>query len=568
MFDKQKKREESEMQLSSVLRFLAGNAGALAESEVRHTVVLAVLAEPDPAAALEEVLRLCGRNAAERSEQINALQVALEKLQQEVRDLLAPPVYEALLLSTRKVNGERRATVAASGRRWEVQVAQEVSDCELEPGRVALINQDQNCLLEVGNLWPAGRLASVTRRLDDGRLILDHQGGEFLVEPLGQLRQVALEAGDLVRFDEYTCVALESLGKREMADLLVTEPPDVTFDDIGGLDEVITPLCIDLALQHNCPKLLEAYDEPEVIRGTTFYGPPGCGKTMVAKALCNYVEGLNGHGDTHFVVVKPGQFHTMWFGETERKQREFFDYLRRLGGFVYCFFDELDAFGRIRGETIGHAADAALQAFLTELDGFHGRGATFLTAATNRLDLCDPALVREGRFGDCKVEIPRPDYGAAVDILLKYLRRKPLYGVNGDEKARLERAEEWAAGLIDFAFSRNGDNQVCRLVLADGTREVVRFPHLISGALLCETVRGATRRAMRRDYELGGKAQGLRESDLRESLLERFQGLAQTLTPRNLKHWLPDWPVELVEQVHTVERPEPIAGSHRYLRGH
>merc|ERR1711972_994124 len=199
----------------------------------------------------------------------------------------------------------------------------------------------------------------------------------------------------------------------------VVEVPNVTWDDIGGLNDVKRDLkeLVQYPVEHP-EKYIKFGMSPS--KGVLFYGPPGCGKTLLAKAIANEC-GAN------FISIKGPELLTQWFGESEANVRELFDKARSSAPCV-LFFDELDSIARARGSSSGDAGgagDRVINQILTEMDGMGSKKSVFIIGATNRPDIIDPAVLRPGRL-DQLIYIPLPDEGSRMNILKSCLRKSPL----------------------------------------------------------------------------------------------------------------------------------------------
>jgi len=197
------------------------------------------------------------------------------------------------------------------------------------------------------------------------------------------------------------------------------ETPDVTWDDIGGLEKVKQELqeTIQYPIEHPDKYKFFGMDPS---KGVLFYGPPGCGKTLLAKAIANECA-------SNFISIKGPELLTMWFGESEGNVREVFDKARQAAPCV-LFFDELDSIASARGGNSGDgggAGDRVINQMLTEMDGINSKKSVFIIGATNRPDIIDPAIIRPGRL-DQLVYIPLPDEPSRANILSSSLRKSPL----------------------------------------------------------------------------------------------------------------------------------------------
>jgi proteasome-associated ATPase len=280
-------------------------------------------------------------------------------------------------------------------------------------------------------------------------------------------------------------------------------PMPTRFDQIGGHEEVLAEIKrdLDLSLIHR-EEVADYQLKP--LRGVTFVGAPGVGKTMIAGAISHYVS--EARPDTKFLHVKPGALRGCYYGESERRIRELFALIRSAPGFVIAFFEELDSYGA-RGEGIGQDIDGrVLGALLAELDGLESVDNLMCIGATNRIDLCDPAMVRQQRFGDRIYELSRPVREATRRILEIYLTPElPLAnGHDGEDRERV------CAGLIDALTSylhapRGGAGILATATLANSDQHEVTASEVLSGALLASAVEKAKRvAAMRRIVESDG----------------------------------------------------------------
>jgi proteasome-associated ATPase len=432
----------------------------------------------------------------------------------------------------------------------------------LEPGDEVLLSNEMNFIVgrsPFGALR-SGHTAIFDRCTTDGRFVLKDRDEEIVVDAAGGLRNQNLRSGDQIRWERSSCMALEKI-ERPAADILFLEQtPADSFDHIGGLDAQIEQLQRPIRIQFFNSETAGKYRLPRA-RSVLLTGPPGTGKTMLARALANWLGQLSKSGRARFAHFKPLEFCSMWWAESERILRDNFRALREAGEAepetpVVAYYDEIDSIGTARGASLTHVDDRVLTAFMAELDGLESRGNILVVASTNRRDVLDPALLRPGRLGDIIIEVPRPNIRAAREIFAKHLPPDVPYAANGCGPTEARNL------IIDSAVSRiyspNGDSELVQITFRDGKQRKVKAGDLMNGASIANIARVSLERACLRDIEEGSA--GLKLEDVLHAITGEFESMANTLTPANCRNHLRDLPqdvdavrVELIKR--KVQRP-------------
>ncbi|HEY7545994.1 MAG TPA: AAA family ATPase [Blastocatellia bacterium] len=511
-----------------------------------------IVAVGDGAETVEEKMRLArhirshSTETAEQFdrfliEQITAWRASLDEAREHQQQLEAmfekltsPPWYPAVFLGLAPV-GDSQAAMVAQGGAWSVvRIGDEVDPLSLQLGDEVLLNGERNVVIgKSARFHDAGEIASFDRYTSDGRMVIRHRDEEKVVWASGQLSRVELKQGDLVRWNHSVLVAFEKVERTQDSSLFVEEIPDITFDDIGGLSSQIKNLLRSLRLHIHHPEIARKYRLRQK-RSVLLVGPPGTGKTMIAKALANWLKSRSRSNRVRFMNITPGSLRSMWYGESERQYREAFRIAREMGREepevpVVMFFDEVDSIGAVRGSSINNIDDRVMPALMAELDGLQDRGNVMVVAATNRRDTIDPALLRAGRLGDLVLEVPRPEAKAAREIFAKHLTGREIHARAGQsqQSARQEMIEAAVAKI----YSPNSDNELATITFRDGNRRVVRASDLISGASIENIVEAGGNLSGEREVEEG--TSGLYLSDLMAAIANEFESMAGALAPEN-----------------------------------
>ena len=381
---------------------------------------------------LENKLREANRQLVQAFNQneklVNALYEAREQitaLKEEVDKLCAPPSTYGVYLS---VNEDGTINVLSQGRKVKVNLHPSLKAEALKPGQELVLNEGLN-VVEAAGYEIQGDVVILKELLEEGRAVVTLRADEDKVGIVAEpLRAVKLKVGDHILMDGKSGYLLEKLPKSEVEDLALEEVPDINYEDIGGLTTQIEAIKDAVELPY---LYADYYREHQLTppKGVLLYGPPGCGKTMIAKAVANNLaqkisEKRGEKVKGFFLNIKGPELLNKYVGETERKIREIFVKAREKAAEdvpVIVFFDEMDALFRTRGSGISSDVETTIvPQLLAEIDGVEHLKNVIVVGASNRQDLIDPAILRPGRL-DVKIKIERPDRRAAVDIFNKYL---------------------------------------------------------------------------------------------------------------------------------------------------
>ncbi|PYN59460.1 MAG: proteasome ATPase [Candidatus Rokuibacteriota bacterium] len=461
---------------------------------------------------------------------LEALRQAREEiatLREEVDKLCAPPSTYGVYLSAGE---DDTVDVLAQGRKVKVRLHPAIKAESLRPGQELVLNDALNVIAAAG-YEIQGDVVVLKERLDGERAIVTLRAdGEKIAVIADPLRSMRLNPGDQLLMDPKSGYVLERLPKSEVQDLALEEVPDVGYEDVGGLSAQIHAIEDAVELPY---LYADDYKEHKLrpTKGVLLYGPPGCGKTMIAKAVANSLaqkvskergETINGY----FLNVKGPELLDKFVGETERKIREVFRKAKEKAADdvpVVIFFDEMDALFRTRGSGISSDVEHTIvPQFLTEVDGVEGLRNVVVIGASNRPDLIDPAILRPGRL-DVKIKIDRPDRAAAGDIFHKYLTPDlPVATDEIREHGDVQTAIDAMIGAaLDTMYSREEENRFLEVTYANGEKDVLYFNDFASGAMIESVVRRAKKLALKR--LIGGAAKGLTTDDVLAAVREEFK---------------------------------------------
>jgi len=495
---------------------------------------------------------------------LESARVAQEEVRKLVEAFTAPPYFPGVFLSRAGQLGDS-ALVRVGGELRAVGFG-ENDPGEFQTGDELLLSNERNfihCRAPLG-AFTSGETAPFVRHSSHGHLVIKSREEELIVLAAAPLRDTTLKAGDLLRFDRNLWVAFEKVERPRGEDYFLEETPTESFDGLGGLDREIEELKRSIELHFYHPETVRKYRLRRK-KAILLYGPPGNGKTFVARGLANWLAGLSKPGRCRFINIKPAGLHTMWYGQTESNYREMFRAAREAGAEepevpVVMFFDEVDSIGGSRGRSANHVDDRVLNAFMAELNGLEDRGNILVVTATNRPDTLDSALTRPGRLGDLMIRIPRPNRKAARQIFEKHLPGGiPYAGTGRPPDAARDHLIDAAVSMI---FAPNGDGELAHIMFRDGKRRPVRAGDLINGAEIASIAQSATERACARESR-GGEG-GVELADVVGAVSDFFGSAARVLTPQNCRDYLDDLPQDVdVVRVDPVARK--VARPYRYV---
>ena len=483
---------------------------------------------------LENKLREANRQLVQAFNQneklVNALYEAREQitaLKEEVDKLCAPPSTYGVFLSP---NEDGTVNILSQGRKVKVNLHPALKVEAIKPGQELVLNEGLN-VVEAAGYEIQGDVVILKEQLDTERAVVTLRADEEKVGIIADpLRASRLKTGDHLLMDARSGYLLERLPKSEVEDLALEEVPDIGYGDIGGLGTQIEAIKDAVELPY---LYADYYKEHRLTppKGVLLYGPPGCGKTMIAKAVANNLaekisekrgEKIKGY----FLNIKGPELLNKYVGETERKIREIFTKAKEKANEdvpVVVFFDEMDALFRTRGTGISSDVETTIvPQLLAEIDGVEGLKNVIVIGASNRQDLIDPAILRPGRL-DVKIKIERPDRAAAADIFRKYLTPDiPL----ADTERRAagsdaDAIEAMIAQTVEAMYSLDEDNRFLEVTYANGDKEVLYFKDFASGAMAESIVRRAKKLALKR--LIGGGPKGICTDDLLAAVREEFK---------------------------------------------
>jgi len=461
-------------------------------------------------------------------------------LKSEVDRLAQPPASFAVFLAARE---EHTADIFTAGRKMRVSVSPDVDLEALTPGKEVMVNEAMN-VVKVLEFDEVGEVVLLKEMLEDGdrALVIGHGDEESVVRLAYRLRDQHLRSGDSLLIDRRVHFAYERIPKLDVEELVLEEVPDIDYTVIGGLGNQIEAIrdAVELPFLH---KELFAEHELKAPKGILLYGPPGCGKTLIAKAVANSLakkvsERTGEEGRSFFLNIKGPELLNKYVGETERHIRLVFQRARDKasdGMPVIVFFDEMDSLFRTRGSGVSSDVENTIvPQLLSEIDGVEGLDNVIIIGASNREDMIDPAILRPGRL-DVKIKIERPDAEAAREIFSKYLT--PTLPLHPEDLAEFDHDPQMCVqAMIDRTVGRmyeeSEENQFLEVTYAGGDKEVLYFKDFNSGAMIQNVVDRAKKMAIKDFLETG--VRGLRIGHLLQACLDEFaenEDLPNTTNP-------------------------------------
>ncbi len=453
----------------------------------------------------------------------------LFSLKEQVEQLGNPPSGFGIFLEI----FENDADVLINGRKMRVTISPELDKKSLLPGREVVLNDSMN-IIAVHGFEKAGELVTLKSVLEDENraVVIGRADEEKVVRIADSLSSAEIKVGDSLILDNKSGFIYEKIPKSEVEELVLEEVPDVDYEDIGGLGSQIEQIrdAVEMPFLH---KDLYTEHQLRAPKGILLYGPPGCGKTLIAKAVANSLAKKvsenfqSNNARSFFLNIKGPELLNKYVGETERHIRLIFQRARDKaseGYPVIVFFDEMDSLFKTRGSGVSSDVENTIvPQLLSEIDGVEGLENVIVIGASNREDMIDPAILRPGRL-DVKIKIERPDAQGAAEILSKYLTpdlplsEDDLRQHNGDRiltvKSMIQRA-------VERMFNDTDENRFIEVTYANGDKEVLYFKDFASGAMLENIVSRAKKNAIK-EY-LRNNKKGIRVEHILSACQEEFR---------------------------------------------
>ena len=483
----------------------------------------------DSLAEINKVVEGLQQKNSDLATLLSDAKLQLLSLRDQVEQLGAPPSGFGIFLDLY----EDDADVLINGKKMRVTISPEIDRSQLSSGREVVLNESLN-IISIHGFEIAGEIVKLKNLLDNNSraVVIGRADEERVVRIAESLSDVSIKTGDSLLLDSKSGFVYEKIPKSEVEELVLEEVPDVNYEDIGGLGAQIEQIrdAVELPFLH---KDLYAEHQLKAPKGILLYGPPGCGKTLIAKAVANSLAKKvtektgNKDGKSYFLNIKGPELLNKYVGETERHIRLIFQRARDKaseGTPVIVFFDEMDSLFKTRGSGVSSDVENTIvPQLLSEIDGVEGLENVIVIGASNREDMIDPAILRPGRL-DVKIKIQRPNAQGAAEILSKYLTSDlPINEVDlalhkGDRQATIKTMIDKA---VEQMYTESDKNRFIEVTYVNGDKEILYFKDFSSGAML-ENIVSRAKKAAIKEF-LSNKKKGIRVEHLISACLEEFR---------------------------------------------
>ena len=483
----------------------------------------------DSLAEINKVVEGLQQKNSDLATLLSDAKLQLLSLRDQVEQLGAPPSGFGIFLDLY----EDDADVLINGKKMRVTISPEIDRSQLSSGREVVLNESLN-IISIHGFEIAGEIVKLKNLLDNNSraVVIGRADEERVVRIAESLSDVSIKTGDSLLLDSKSGFVYEKIPKSEVEELVLEEVPDVNYEDIGGLGPQIEQIrdAVELPFLH---KDLYAEHQLKAPKGILLYGPPGCGKTLIAKAVANSLAKKvtektgNKDGKSYFLNIKGPELLNKYVGETERHIRLIFQRARDKaseGTPVIVFFDEMDSLFKTRGSGVSSDVENTIvPQLLSEIDGVEGLENVIVIGASNREDMIDPAILRPGRL-DVKIKIQRPNAQGAAEILSKYLtsdlpiNEDDLALHKGDRQATIKTMIDKA---VEQMYTESDKNRFIEVTYVNGDKEILYFKDFSSGAML-ENIVSRAKKAAIKEF-LSNKKKGIRVEHLISACLEEFR---------------------------------------------
>ena len=483
----------------------------------------------DSLAEINKVVEGLQQKNSDLATLLSDAKLQLLSLRDQVEQLGAPPSGFGIFLDLY----EDDADVLINGKKMRVTISPEIDRSQLSSGREVVLNESLN-IISIHGFEIAGEIVKLKNLLDNNSraVVIGRADEERVVRIAESLSDISIKTGDSLLLDSKSGFVYEKIPKSEVEELVLEEVPDVNYEDIGGLGAQIEQIrdAVELPFLH---KDLYAEHQLKAPKGILLYGPPGCGKTLIAKAVANSLAKKvtektgNKDGKSYFLNIKGPELLNKYVGETERHIRLIFQRARDKaseGTPVIVFFDEMDSLFKTRGSGVSSDVENTIvPQLLSEIDGVEGLENVIVIGASNREDMIDPAILRPGRL-DVKIKIQRPNAQGAAEILSKYLtsdlpiNEDDLALHKGDRQATIKTMIDKA---VEQMYTESDQNRFIEVTYVNGDKEILYFKDFSSGAML-ENIVSRAKKAAIKEF-LSNKKKGIRVEHLISACLEEFR---------------------------------------------